>query len=118
MLQRGYSWSLFGKHGNGLEIVCTLSSRLMSSLPSYHIRLLRGLKLTELETWANWLESNISPLCPQHTSVNRSGLSPLPPEPVALNNGCDANHDISLAIVTRPSFKELKRKRRDIGHGS
>ncbi|GKV51516.1 hypothetical protein SLEP1_g58161 [Rubroshorea leprosula] len=45
MLQRGYSWSLFGKHGSGLEIVYTLSSRLMSSLPSYHMRLLRGLKL-------------------------------------------------------------------------
>ncbi|GKV51520.1 hypothetical protein SLEP1_g58165 [Rubroshorea leprosula] len=49
---------------------------------------------------------------------SRSGLSPLPPELVALNYGCDANHDISLAIVTRPSFKELKRERRDIGHGS
>ncbi|GLU24127.1 hypothetical protein SLE2022_400860 [Rubroshorea leprosula] len=45
MLQRGHSRSLFGKHGNGLEIVYTLSSRLMSSLPSYHIRLLTGLEL-------------------------------------------------------------------------
>ncbi|GKV31679.1 hypothetical protein SLEP1_g40351 [Rubroshorea leprosula] len=49
MLQRGYSWSLFGKHGSGLEIVNTLSSRLMSSLPSYHMRLLRGLKLTGVQ---------------------------------------------------------------------
>ncbi|GKV31690.1 hypothetical protein SLEP1_g40361 [Rubroshorea leprosula] len=49
---------------------------------------------------------------------NRSGLSPLPPELVALNYSCDANHDISLAIVTRPSFKELKRERSDISHGS
>ncbi|GKV50803.1 hypothetical protein SLEP1_g57496 [Rubroshorea leprosula] len=49
---------------------------------------------------------------------NRSRLSPLPPEPVALNYGCDANHDISLATVTRPNFKELKRKGREIGHGS
>ncbi|GKV44453.1 hypothetical protein SLEP1_g51636 [Rubroshorea leprosula] len=32
--------------------------------------------------------------------------SPLPLEPVALNYGCDANHDIPFATITRPS-KEL-----------
>ncbi|GKV31705.1 hypothetical protein SLEP1_g40376 [Rubroshorea leprosula] len=36
---------------------------------------------------------------------NRSRLSPLPPEPVALNYGCDANHDISLDAVTRPNLR-------------
>ncbi|GKU91001.1 hypothetical protein SLEP1_g4932 [Rubroshorea leprosula] len=30
-------------------------------------------------------------------------LSPLLLEPVAFNYGCDANHDIPLAIVTRPT---------------
>ncbi|GKU91025.1 hypothetical protein SLEP1_g4954 [Rubroshorea leprosula] len=29
--------------------------------------------------------------------------SPLPPELVALNYGCEANHDIPLATVARPS---------------
>ncbi|GKV44462.1 hypothetical protein SLEP1_g51645 [Rubroshorea leprosula] len=43
--------------------------------------------------------------------------SPLPPEPVAFNYGCDANHDIPLTTVTRPT-KELQRKDREIGHGS
>ncbi|GKV16380.1 hypothetical protein SLEP1_g27031 [Rubroshorea leprosula] len=38
----GYLWSLFGKHGSGLEMVYTLSCWLMSSPPSYHIKLLSG----------------------------------------------------------------------------
>ncbi|GKV02140.1 hypothetical protein SLEP1_g14610 [Rubroshorea leprosula] len=45
-------------------------------------------------------------------------LSPLPPEPIVLNYGHDANHELPLATVTRPSFEELKRKERKIGHGS
>ncbi|GKV48634.1 hypothetical protein SLEP1_g55432 [Rubroshorea leprosula] len=43
--------------------------------------------------------------------------SPLPPESVALNYGCDANHDIPLTTITRPA-KELQRKDRKIGHES